>query len=91
MTNKAKRTKIVHVDSEEKMSLEQAASFLQTVASKLLKEGSFTLTNAGKTHTVSPSPNVLLEVKLEQRNNKQKLELELEWIEGDTGSTLTIE
>lgn len=78
--------KTVHVDYEEKMSLDQAATFLDTIATKLKEEKSFTLTHAGKTHHINPSNQVTLEVKLEERNGKHKLELELEWHEGEEDS-----
>lgn len=79
-----KRSTIVHIDYEEKMSLDNAVSFLETIVNKLKEEGSFTLTHDGNTHHVEPSANVELEVKLEEKSNgKHELELELEWYEGD--------
>lgn len=76
---------IVHIDYEEKMSLENAVSFLETIVTKLKEEGSFTLTHGGKTHHIAPSANVELEIKLEEKSNgKHELELELEWREGDS-------
>lgn len=83
MTNTNKPLKEVLVDYEEKMSLVGAATFLETIAVKLKEEKSLTLTHGGKTFEVKPSANVELEVKLEKRGEKHKLELELEWIEGD--------
>lgn len=81
---------VVHVDYEEKMSLDNAVSFLETIVTKLKEEQSFTLTHGGKTHHVKPSSNVELEVKLEERSGKHKLELELEWREGDGSQGLKI-
>jgi len=79
-----KSSTIVHLDYEEKMSLDNAVQFLETVVRKLKEEGSFTLTHGGKTHHIAPSANVELEVKLEEkRNGKHELEFELEWYEGD--------
>lgn len=83
MTNAKRTQKTVHVDYEEKMSLEHAADFLHTVATKLKEDKSFTLTLGGKTHHVTPSSNVELEVKLEEKNGKYEFEVELEWMEGD--------
>ncbi|MFS0576283.1 amphi-Trp domain-containing protein [Sporosarcina sp. 179-K 3D1 HS] len=90
MTNETRKTEVL-VEHEEKMALSQAADFLATIAQKLKEEGSFTMTYDGQPFAITPSSNVELEVKLEKRNDKMKLELELEWIEGDRGSTLTIE
>jgi len=84
MTEKKKTTQVL-VDYEEKMSLENAASFLETVATKLKNEGSFTLTHGGQTYTVNPSSQVELEVKYEKkRSGKMQFELEIEWREGDS-------
>ncbi|HLS65390.1 MAG TPA: amphi-Trp domain-containing protein [Pseudogracilibacillus sp.] len=77
-----KRQKIVHVDHEQKMSLDEAVNFLETIVSKLKNEGEFTLTHAGKTYTVSPASQVELEVKLEEKGNERQFEVELEWTEG---------
>ena len=83
--------KTVLVDYEEKMSLDQATTFLETIVKKLKEEKSFTLTQGDKTHQVTPSSQVELEVKLEERNGKHKLELELEWREGQEFQGLKIE
>lgn len=88
MTNR--NPKIVHIDFEEKMSLDDAIQFLETIVTKLKEERSFTLTHDGKTHLISPSSRIELEVKLEEQNNKQKLELELEWIDGEENKGLQI-
>lgn len=83
MSNKRRETKVL-VDYEEKMSLESAAAFIETVATKLKNEQSFTLTHAGKSYEISPSSRVELEVKYEhKRSGKYQLELEIEWREGD--------
>lgn len=88
MTNRNPKT--VHVDYEEKMSLDNAIDFLETIVTKLKEEKSFTLSQGGKTHHVKPASQVELEVKLEERNDKHKLELELEWREGDDVQGLKI-
>lgn len=82
--------KKVHVDYEEKMSLDNAVAFLETIVTKLKEEKSFTLTHGEKTHQVTPASQVELEVKFEERGEKQKLELELEWIEGEEDQGLQI-
>lgn len=89
MTNRHPKT--VHVDYEEKMSLDNAVAFLDTIVTKLKEEKSFTLTHGGQAHHVKPSTQVELEVKLEERNGKHKLELELEWIEGAEDQGLKID
>lgn len=91
MLNPKKNAKSVLVDYEEKMSLQEAASFLENVAVKLREEGTFTLTQDNKSHDVTPSEIVELEVKLEKDRDKNKLELELEWQDGQEGSSLVIE
>lgn len=82
--------KVTLVDFEEKMPLNKAANFLETVATKLKEEGTFTLTHGEKTYEVTPSSNVEFEVKLEKRGNKHELEFELEWVEGEENPGLEI-
>lgn len=78
------KQKRVYLDYEERMSLEGAASFLETIVSKLKAGQTFTLTHAGQTYEITPAKQVGLEVKYEQKKEgKYKLELELEWREGD--------
>lgn len=87
MTNREQ----VLVDFEEKMSLANAATYFETIAKKLKEEGSFTLTHNGKTFDIKPSSTVELEIKVEIEGDKKKFELELEWVEGEKDTTLTIE
>lgn len=79
--------KNVLVDYEEKMPLDQAISFLETIVNKLKTEGSFSLTQGEQSHLVKPSSQVVLEVKLEERNDNHTFELELEWVEGEEGKS----
>lgn len=91
MSNSKKSPKVVLVDYEEKMSLKEAATFLETVAKKLREEGTFTLNQGEKSHDVTPAEIVELEVKLEKKRDKNKFEVELEWRDGQKGSSLSIE
>lgn len=87
MSEKRRSTEVL-VDYEEKMSLEQAAEFIETIATKLKNEKSFSLTHAGQTYEISPSSRVELEVKYEKKSSgKYQLELEIEWREGEEGSS----
>lgn len=79
------KEKVVLVDYEEKMSLTKAAEFLESIAKKLREDGTFTLTHSGKDHEVAPASMVELEIKLEQKGDEHKFELELEWRESDKG------
>lgn len=90
MSNEKKTTEVL-VDYEEKMSLEGAAAFIETIATKLKNEKSFTLTHDGKTYDISPSSQVELEVKYEhKKSGKYQLELEIEWREGEDGGGIEI-
>lgn len=84
MTNKSP-TRVI-VKHEEKMSLEQAATLLESIAVKLKEEGTFTLNLGGTSEQITPAKNVELEIELEEKNGKYQLELELEWREGDDAS-----
>lgn len=81
----------VLIDYEERMTLQGAATFLETIVTKLKQGQAFTLTHAGQTFSVNPTSQVGLEVKYEKKKDgKYKLELELEWREG-ANEGLTIE
>lgn len=75
--------KNVLIDYEQKMSLDEAITFLETIVNKLKTDKSLTLTLGEQSHQVNPADQVELEVKLEERNKKYSLELELEWTEGE--------
>lgn len=81
--NENMATKEVYVDYEEKMSLEGAATFLETIVTKLKQQQLFTLTIGGQSYEVKPANQVGLEVKYEkEKDGKYKFELELEWRQG---------
>lgn len=90
MTHPKSKEEITHINYEEKMSLANAASFLETLAYKLKEEKSFTLTLSGKTHEVKPALFVELEVKLTEKDGKHELELEMEWTDDEDGQGLQI-
>ena len=85
MSNEKKSAKVILVDHEEKMSLANAAEFLETLAKKLREDGTFTLTQGGQNHGVTPASTVELEIKLEKEHDKYSFEVELEWRDGDKG------
>lgn len=82
--------KVVHIDYEEKMTLDKAVEFLDTIVTKLKTEKALTITLGEQSHHVKPSSQVELEVKLEEQGGKHKLELELEWVEGMENQELQI-
>jgi len=77
-------TKVL-IKHEEKMPREQAAALLESIATKLREDGSFTLNLGEQSQLVEPAEIVELEIELEEKNGKYELEFELEWYEGDTG------
>lgn len=91
ISNSKKNPKVVLIDYEEKMSLKEAADFLETVAKKLREDGTFKLKQGDKSHDVTPSEIVELEVKFEKKKDKNKFEVELEWRDGQKGSSLSVE
>jgi len=89
MSNSSTNKLIKH---EERMSREQAAAILESVARKLKEKGSFTINVGNQTQMIEPAETVKLEIELEEKNGEYELEFELEWREGDSGQgQLTIE
>jgi len=85
-------TEKVLMKHEERMSREQAASILESVARKLKEKGSFTINIGDQSQTIEPAETVKLEIELEEKNGEYELEFEIEWKVGDTQSgQITIE
>lgn len=78
-----KPTTNVLIKHEERMTREQAAILLESIASKLKEKGEFTIRVGDQSQTIEPAENVKLEIELEERNGKYELEFELEWKERD--------
>jgi len=89
MSNSNEKVLMKH---EERMSREQAAAILESVARKLKEKGSFTINIGEQSQTIEPAETVKLEIELEEKNGEYELEFELEWKAGDTGQEqITIE
>jgi len=69
---------------EERMSRQQAAAILESVARKLKEKGSFTINIGDQSQTIEPAESVKLEIELEEKNGEYELEFELEWKAGDS-------
>jgi len=83
--------------SEQRMSREQIASYLQTVVDKLNAGDAVTLQSGDDAVTLTPSAQPTFEVKAEREGptdgpKELSIEFELEWPEdGDDGGELEIE
>ena len=83
--------------SEQRMSREQIASYLQTVVDKLDSGEPVTLQAGGNSVTLDPPVQPTFEVKVEREGptngpTELSIEFELEWPEdGDDGGELEIE
>lgn len=91
MVQQQQNIKNVLVKHEERVSREQVAALLETIAKKLKEDGTITLKLGEQSQTVQLPESVVLEVDLEEKNGKYSLEFELEWREGESSGTLTIE
>lgn len=82
----------VLIKHEEKMSREQAAILLESIASKLKGTGELTISVGDQSETIKPTNDVTFEIELEEKNGKYELELELEWRSDNDGpKSVTIE
>ncbi len=74
--------------SEEPRSLQEVANFLKELADRL-SEGKVILRRGGEEVTLNIPPNVVLELKAEEKikpsKTKYSLEIEIEWGEGESG------
>ena len=82
--------------SEQRMSREQIASYLQTVVNKLSAGDAVTLEAGGDSVTLDPPPQPTFEVKAEREGptngpKELSIEFEIEWPEnGENGGELEI-
>lgn len=86
---------IVLIKNEEKMSRQEAVKFFRTIADKLEK-GKITLSQGNKEVELNIPNRVEVEIKAEKeikrRKTTKKLEVEIEWIEGENdGESGTLE
>lgn len=91
MTTKKSTRANIMIDYKQRMSKQEVATFLRTIADKLEQDGKFTLTQGEQTHEIEPAATPLLEVKHQEKNGKYKFEIELEWRPNDHRRNLTIE
>lgn len=80
---------IVLFKSEEKKSSAEAAAIMRAIADKI-EAGSITLTGQDAEVRLDIPPSVTLEIKAEEeqgRRLKKSLEVEIEWIEGETADS----
>ncbi len=79
---------IILFETEERKSAAEVASFLRTLADKL-ETRNITLKAGAKELALSLPQNLILEIKVEEEEKKGKtkrsLEVEIEWIVGDSG------
>ncbi|MFD0943083.1 amphi-Trp domain-containing protein [Savagea faecisuis] len=83
--------KEVLLDFERKMSLTEAATFLETIATKLKEEGQMNLVLGEQQVELTPTERVEFEIKVERRGTKYEFEIELEWDESRPAQHLKIE
>lgn len=83
--------KDVLLDFERKMSLTEAATFLETIAAKLKEEGQMNLVLGEQEVELTPTERVEFEIKVERRGTKYEFEIELEWDESRPAQHLKIE
>ncbi|MBF4502038.1 amphi-Trp domain-containing protein [Savagea sp. SN6] len=83
--------KEVLLDFERKMSLTEAATFLETIAAKLKEEGQMNLVLGEQEVELTPTERVEFEIKVERRGTKYEFEIELEWDESRPAQHLKIE
>ena len=63
-------------------SIENAVSYLEDIISSL-KAGKVVLEKGGESMTLSPKKNVSFQVKATEKNDKEKLSVEISWRKSD--------
>ncbi|MGX7181657.1 amphi-Trp domain-containing protein [Enterococcus pallens] len=73
----------VLVDREERQTLVEFATTLETIARKLKEEGAFILTEGEREILVNPSDTLKVEYSYEKKGDKHSFEIEFDWRTGD--------
>ena len=83
------KKKFVLMKSKQRLDRAAAADFLRQLADKL-ESGTVSLNQAGEQLQLEIPDQVVLEVeaedKVKPRGTKRQLEIEIEWVEGDTST-----
>ncbi len=90
MKNKQVQKEVL-LDFEQKMSLAEAATFLETIALKLKEEQALNIRVGQSEVLLKPSSQVEFELKVEKRGLNYSFEVELDWDEQQEYSQLEIE
>ncbi|HEY4578207.1 MAG TPA: amphi-Trp domain-containing protein [Savagea sp.] len=90
MKNKQVQKEVL-LDFEQKMSLAEAATFLETIALKLKEEQALNIRVGQSEVLLKPSSQVEFELKVEKRGSNYSFEVELDWDEQQEYSQLEIE
>lgn len=85
------KQKQVLIDYESQLSRNELADFLETIASKIREEGSFTFVQPTGDVRIDFPEGLKVEVEYEIENGEHEFEIEIEWREGAAGSTGKVE
>ena len=84
METKKKLVTEVIIDREEKQTVAELATLLETMAAKLKETQSFHFIEGDKQTTISPSDPLKVEYKYEKKGDKHSFEIEFDWYEGNS-------
>ncbi|MGX7014543.1 amphi-Trp domain-containing protein [Vagococcus silagei] len=84
MSNEQKTLTKVIIDREEKQSLLEFATVLETIASRIRKDQSFIFTEGDKQTVITPTDPLKVEYKYEIKGDKHSFEIEFDWYEGQS-------
>lgn len=76
----------VLLDREDRQTLVEFATTLETIARKLKEKGAFTLTEGEREILVNPADTLKVEYFYEKKGDKHSFEIEFDWRTGDQAS-----
>lgn len=76
----------VLLDREDRQTLVEFATTLETIARKLKEKGAFTLTEGEREIFVNPADTLKVEYSYEKKGDKHSFEIEFDWHTGDQAS-----
>lgn len=76
----------VLLDREDRQTLVEFATTLETIARKLKEKGAFILTEGEREIFVNPADTLKVEYSYEKKGDKHSFEIEFDWRTGDQAS-----
>ena len=88
--DKVKPTKVRVIDHQEHQSLQNFTGSLQSIASKLKEDGTFTLIEGDKVTTITPNQQLRVEYTYKTKGDKHEFEIQFKWNDRESDDPIAV-